>query len=343
MPTTKRTATRREGKPDRVSGKIYDPNAPNPAGGKGAWIDSQLEVVDLVKAPDREINFEQTANQMIRYKTRDDQVASITRYMLGTIASSPLTLQDSARIIQTCVSKGLNPIVDLAIWKQGDKPAMIHIKDEAFMRRANNHPDYEGFDAGWIISAGEGKGQKYIEHGTDIEANFRIVGAWCKVFRKSRKLPTAEAMIVDYQRGIDKAGSVWSTKATTMISKVARHMAHRLAFPEELSGIYSETEMEHTIDVDNVDPGQAEKSSAEDLKDQLEEAFSTSGQLDILTDAENPGLDIAETVRTGVVTLDRDGNAVGAEPERLQSAVISPEPEPVSEPELPAQEVVHPW
>ena len=269
--THKRTAAAREGRPECTDGKIYDQETKQ-------WIDGSLEVVDLVKYPDREIQHEHTGNQLIKYLDSENRAISISRYYLAAVANASLTNQHFAVAMETCIRKKLNPVTDIAIWVDKDNKMSLHIKDEAFMRRANRHPDYRGFTAGWIISAGEGKGLKYIEHGTDIDAGYLTVGAWCHVIRENRTQPKAEAMINDYARSRDKAYSVWSLKTQTMIAKVARHMAHRLAFPEELSGIYTETEMESTIEVENVAPGAAEDAQ-EALGDQLADAFTGNPEM----------------------------------------------------------------
>jgi hypothetical protein len=142
--------------------------------------------------------------------------------------------------LQKCLAQGLNPITDV-VWVKysAGKPCMMHILDACLMRRADEHPEYEGYTCGWILGgAGDKVGRKCIPAGSDIPPGMQIIGAWCQAHRKGRKTSPVEALIKDYR----KPGEAWGAMSETMIAKVARAQAHRIAFPGPLAGLYSEVE-----------------------------------------------------------------------------------------------------
>ena len=244
----------------------------------GKWDNAKIEVGNMIAQPKREIRHEHAGRQLIKYKGFDDRTLSISDYFIGLAhaeqKTKPLQRRQYAQIREQCIVLGLNPMTDIAFWIDYRDNLAFHIKDSTFMRRANQSEGYRGFEAGWIISPGAGKGQKYICHGTDIPAGSHVVGAWCRVHVENRVQPIAEALTKDFARGADKTGSIWNTKANAMISKVARHQAHRLAFPDSLAGCYSETEGNA---VRNAEMEQA-PAEPETLQDDLVDAWQQTGK-----------------------------------------------------------------
>ena len=69
----------------------------------------------------------------------------------------------------------------------------------------------------------------------------RCIGAWAEVFRSNWTQPAREEVsLAEYNTG----KGIWSQKPETMIKKVAEVAALRMAFPDELGGIYSDDEMQ---------------------------------------------------------------------------------------------------
>ena len=67
------------------------------------------------------------------------------------------------------------------------------------------------------------------------------IGAWCEVYRKDWTEPAREEVsLVEYNTG----KGLWSKMKETMIKKVAEVAALRMAFPDQLSGLYSQEEMD---------------------------------------------------------------------------------------------------
>ncbi len=61
----------------------------------------------------------------------------------------------------------------------------------------------------------------------------------------------AEALYVEYMQGYDgKPGGMWSKMAHTMLAKCAEALALRKAFPSQLSGIYTQEEMQQADAID---------------------------------------------------------------------------------------------
>src|SRR5699024_768014 len=107
---------------------------------------------------------------------------------------------------------------------------------EAFMRKAESNPNYEGMQAGVIVQRGE----EIVE----IEGSFSLktdilLGGWAKVYRTDRKFPyVVKVSLSEYNKG----KSTWNQIPKTMIRKTAIVQAMREAFPCELGGMYTEEE-----------------------------------------------------------------------------------------------------
>lgn len=98
-----------------------------------------------------------------------------------------------------------------------------------YLAIANSHPQFDGMET-------------FVER--DEKTN-KPIKAVCKVYRKDRRMPhSAEAYFEEYYRGgFNGKLSVWDEKPTIMIQKVAKSIALREAFPQEMNGLYTEEEM----------------------------------------------------------------------------------------------------
>ena len=140
--------------------------------------------------------------------------------------------------LKLCQARQLNPFLNEAyLIKYGDKATMT-VGKEAFMRRAEAHPQFDGYEAGIIIQNAD----KTLERreGTFILKNEVLVGGWAKIYRKDRRQPfVSEVALHEYNTG----KSLWVSKPATMIRKVAIVQGKREAFPSEFSGMYDSAEM----------------------------------------------------------------------------------------------------
>lgn len=149
--------------------------------------------------------------------------------------------QELTQFISICKYNQLNPFLNEAyLVKFGTTPATMIVSKEAFFKRAEESPNYEGIQAGVIVlrdnQAVELEGCFYLP--TD-----KLVGGWAKVYRSDRKFPiVAKIMLAEY----DKKQSTWNEKPSTMASKVAKVQALREAFPTQLGAMY--TREEQTIE-----------------------------------------------------------------------------------------------
>lgn len=151
--------------------------------------------------------------------------------------------QEVAMFINLCRFTGLNPWLREAYCiKYGNEPATMVVGKEAFMKRAEKTPGFDGFEAGVIVLSGD---ELVYRKGTLKLQNEELVGGYAEVFRKDRSHSYRVEVSFDEYAARKKDGSLnsqWSKRPATMIRKVALVQALREAFPENFSGLYSEEE-----------------------------------------------------------------------------------------------------
>ncbi|WP_100523391.1 phage recombination protein Bet [Mycobacteroides abscessus] len=145
--------------------------------------------------------------------------------------------QELVMFINLCKFQKLNPFLNEAyLVKFGSQPAQIIVSKEAFMKRAENHPKYEGFEAGIIV---EREGQLVeIEGAIKLETD-KLIGGWCKVYRGDRKREIVSKISLDE---FSKSQATWKQMPLNMIRKTAIVNGLREAFPESLNNMYTEEE-----------------------------------------------------------------------------------------------------
>jgi phage recombination protein Bet len=142
--------------------------------------------------------------------------------------------------VQYCKSTRLNPF-KREVWfvktkgyrnKKGyDVPPKVQIMTgiNGYLAIANSHPQFDGME------------EPVFEH----DADGNIVKCSVRVYRKDRKIPsTGVAFFAEYFAGNDYKSSNWDTKSHHMIAKVAKAIALREAFPQELNGSHVEEEFD---------------------------------------------------------------------------------------------------
>jgi len=169
---------------------------------------------------------------------RDIQIQELSIEDIKNYICPTATDQEAFMFLKLCQARQLNPFLNEAyLIKYGDKTTMT-VGKEAFMRRAEAHPQFDGYEAGIIIQHQD----KTLERreGTFILKNEDLVGGWAKVYRKDRKQPfVSEVAFHEYNTG----KALWASKPATMIRKVAIVQGKREAFPSEFSGMYDSSEM----------------------------------------------------------------------------------------------------
>lgn len=162
-----------------------------------------------------------------------------------TNGNGEVTDKEVAMYVQLCKAQQLNPFLKEAyLIKYSDKqPASIVVSKDAFTKRAEAHPQYDGMKSGIIVMSKDGKITE--REGAFHLPNESVVGGWARVYRKDKKTETYDSVAYDEYAVKDSNGNIntmWRTKPATMIQKVAEVHALRKAFPERLSGMYVEEE-----------------------------------------------------------------------------------------------------
>ena len=154
--------------------------------------------------------------------------------------------EELAYFIATCKERNLNPFTkEVYFIKYGTSPAQIVVSKDAFMKRAEQNSNFDGFEAGVVIETPEGE----IKHisGTIHSKKSTLLGGWAKVYRKDRSFPIeVDADFAAYNTG----KSMWAKMPALMIRKVALVSAMREAFSENVGGLYTSDEMAQAEPID---------------------------------------------------------------------------------------------
>ncbi len=150
--------------------------------------------------------------------------------------------------VEVCWRRGLNIFAgDAYLVKYGGKnpAASIIVSKEAFMKKAEQNPNFDGMDSGIILQIGD---EIREIDGTFYMGNkSQIVGAWAKVYRKDRSHPSVAKVAFSEFKG---QSHFWEGKPAVMINKVAEMTALRKAFPSDLGALYGAEECNVDLGID---------------------------------------------------------------------------------------------
>lgn len=156
-----------------------------------------------------------------------------------------VTTQEIVMFMNLCKYSGLNPWLKEAYCiKYGNEPATMVVGKEAFMKKAESHPNYNGYQAGIIVCDPE-TGEVTRRPGSFRLKNEEIVGGYAEVWRKDREHSFLVEVSFDEYAARKKDGTLnsqWSKRPATMIRKVALVQALREAFPATFGGMYAAEE-----------------------------------------------------------------------------------------------------
>ena len=203
------------------------------------------------------------ADQIAEYEANGMKVTlspNVVRNYLVSGNKELVTMQEVAMFINLCKFSGLNPWLKEAylIKYSSNEPATLVTGKEAFQKRAEDNPNYDGSEAGIIVLIEE-TGEIEYRKGTIKLAGETIIGGYAEVWRKDRAHSTRIEVSFDEYAGRKKDGSLngqWSKKPATMIRKVALVQALREAFPKAFGGMYTAEEQgttgpEFTVNFEN--------------------------------------------------------------------------------------------
>lgn len=165
---------------------------------------------------------------------------SIVRNYLVSGDKERVSIQEIAMFMNLCKFSGLNPWLKEAYCiKYGNEPAAMVVGKEAFEKRAEENPAYDGDESG-IVVIDENGSISYRKGSLKLPSE-EIIGGYAEVWRKDRKYSTRIEVSFDEYAGRKKDGSLnsqWAKRPATMIRKVALVQALREAFPKSFGGMY---------------------------------------------------------------------------------------------------------
>ena len=156
-----------------------------------------------------------------------------------TRGNGQVSEQEIVMFMNLCKFQKLNPFLNEAyLIKFGSQQAQIVVSKEAFMKRAESHPQYGGMKAGIIVERDNELVE--IEGAVKLKAD-QLIGGWATVFRKDREQPTVVKISLEE---FGKNQATWKDMPQNMIRKSAIVNALREAFPEHVGAMYSEDEVQ---------------------------------------------------------------------------------------------------
>lgn len=180
----------------------------------------------------------------VEIEAMDGQRMTVTFDDVRNFICKEATIAECRIFLETCKQYHLNPFTKEAYLihydnKNGDTASTIVLGKTCYMKMAEAHPQYDGFEAG-IIVIDETAGELIHREGSIVYQGETLVGGWAKTYRKDRSRPFYEE--VNFSE-YDTKKSLWVTKPATMIRKVALVHTLREAFPATFGGLIDESEV----------------------------------------------------------------------------------------------------
>lgn len=175
-------------------------------------------------------------------------VASWTREqreLIKATCARDATDDELALFLHVAAQSGLDPLRRQIHFMKYQGRVTIVADINGLQARAAREADFEGIlhavvYAKDVFEVNHVTGEVVKHTSNPLGANGDVVGAWAVVRRKG-KLPFVS--IVRFNEYFNTANANWKSKPTVMIDKCAKSTALRLAYPEQLGGIYDEAEM----------------------------------------------------------------------------------------------------
>ncbi len=163
-----------------------------------------------------------------------------------------------------CAHNGLDPWRREAyLVKYGNNPAQMLTAKDAFTKRAEANPRYQGSKAGVVVINRNGELENRV--GELVLDGEEIVGGWADVYVKDYVTPISAVVNFrercQYKDG--KPQAKWATSPGLMIRKCALVAALREAFPNDVGGMYVPDEM--GLDVSDSDSAPVAVAEVQDI------------------------------------------------------------------------------
>lgn len=197
--------------------------------------------------------------ELVKYKASDGTSVELDKEKVQKFlltGNGNVTDAEAARFCGVCQANGMNPFRgDVYLIKYSDKqPASCVTSVEYFERVASTNADYDGLESGVIVQ--NLKGEVVKREGAVVVPGEKLIGAWCKVYRKSRTHPTFVSATYgemvqtkrDYDSGRETPNHNWSKMPAWMCVKTVKSRGLREAFPERFEGLFTKDEMPDPIE-----------------------------------------------------------------------------------------------
>jgi phage recombination protein Bet len=214
-----------------------------------------------------------------------------------------------------CKELQLNPLMPGQVYflKFGSAPGTVIVGLDGFRARALRTGKHAGTKRGVIRNA---KGE--------------CIGGWADVYRKDWEHPAhIEVSLAEYA---DPRKQTWKTMPETMIQKVAEVAALRMAFPEELGGVYTSEEMDRQGDTTVMQAETHQRTNLKPSQAQIARLFAIGKSNGFTTD------EIKEILlkdyghdSTKDLTIDEYNDLCS----KLEAKTIAQEPKPAPQPTEP--------
>lgn len=180
----------------------------------------------------------------VEIEAMDGQRMTVTFDDVRNFICKEATIAECRIFLETCKQYHLNPFTKEAYLihydnNNGNTASTIVLGKTCYMKMAEAHPQYDGFEAG-VIVMDEAAGELIHREGSIVYQGETLVGGWAKTYRKDRSRPFYEE--VNFSE-YDTKKSLWVTKPATMIRKVALVHTLREAFPATFGGLIDESEV----------------------------------------------------------------------------------------------------
>jgi len=169
---------------------------------------------------------------------------------------SKATPQEVVIFLKTCEFLQLNPMVrEIYLIKYDmSEPAAIVVAIESYLKVAEQHPQYDGIEAGIVLKSDRGD-LEFREGALLLPGEeSMLAGGWARVYRKDRGRPTyvavSKAECVKYHRD-GKPTYFWQeSKQPWMLRKTALKRGLVEAFPSMYVGLLATSEVAGEMDGD---------------------------------------------------------------------------------------------
>lgn len=201
--------------------------------------ESKHKEVKMTDINDKGLIYTDINKKMQRIGT-DLTIESIRKYIHADVSD-----EEAYSFIQLCIARRLNPFLkDAYIIKYSKaSPAVFIVGKDAFLKRADAHPEYEGIEQGIVIETSTGTIER--RPGCLVLDGEKLIGGWARIHRKSRIPYYSEVGLKEYIQLKDgQPTRFWKTFPATMIAKVATVQGLRAVFPQEFTGFYDPSEIQ---------------------------------------------------------------------------------------------------